>query len=210
MNKEKSVEIIRILRTLIPNPVCELHFSNPFELLCAVMLSAQTTDKRVNMVTPALFKKYPTPVDLMNARYEDVLEIVRSLGFKTKAQNLIAMAEVLHLKYKDIVPQTMEELQVLPGVGRKTASVVLATGFHIPAMPVDTHLHRMSIRLGYARKNADIAACERNLCKYIPKEDWIDAHHLLLLFGRYYCKAQKPSCMNCPLESYCCYNKNQK
>ena len=204
MNKNTSKEIIDTLKIIIPNPVCELNFNNYFELICAVLISAQTTDKRVNMITPELFKCYPTPYDLMNADVMDVKRIIASVGLaNSKAKNLVAMAKILHEKYNSIVPNTLEELVCLPGVGRKTASVVLAVGYKIPAMPVDTHLHRMAIRLGFSKKTSTVLECEENLKKYIPKEDWIDAHHLLLLFGRYYCKAINPMCENCLLKKYC-------
>ena len=204
MNKNTSKEIINTLKTIIPNPVCELDFKNTFELLCAVMLSAQTTDKRVNMITPNLFTKYPNPSDLMNADYDDVKSIISSVGLaNTKAKNLLEMAKILHEEYEDIVPNNLEELIKLPGVGRKTASVVLAVGYKIPAMPVDTHLQRMAMRLGYAKKGSNVIECEERLKKYIPKNEWIDAHHLLLLFGRYHCKAVNPLCDNCLLKQYC-------
>ena len=149
MNQVRSNEILNEIRKIIPNPKCELKYSNLFELLCAVMISSQTTDKRVNQVTPTLFLKYPTPQALSMAKYEEVYEIIQSLGFaKMKAKNLIAMANRLHTVYKDEVPKTLEELQTLNGVGRKTASVILAEGYKIPAMPVDTHLERMAKRLG--------------------------------------------------------------
>lgn len=211
MNKNKSAEIVQGLREVIPNPVCELNFTTPFELLCAVMLSAQTTDKRVNMVTGELFQKYGTPSQMMNADIADILRIISSVGLaKTKAMNLVHMAKIVHEEYHDEVPQEFERLVALPGVGRKTASVVLAVGFHIPAMPVDTHLHRMAIRLGYIRSEDSVLKAEEAYKKYIPKEDWIDAHHLFLLFGRYYCKASNPSCIACRLKAYCRYNKASK
>jgi endonuclease-3 len=207
MNKTTSNEIINELRSLIPNPQCELNFSNNFELICAVMLSAQTTDKRVNMITPVLFEKYPDSSSLMNAQYNDVLEIINSLGLaKSKAKNLIELAKTINEEYDGNVPNSMEELIKLPGVGRKTASVVLALGFNVPAFPVDTHVHRVSYRLGYSKKNDDVLKAEEKLKKYIPKDEWIDAHHLLLLFGRYTCKSANPSCSNCKLIKYCKYN----
>ena len=132
--------------------------------------------------------------------------IISSVGLaNTKAKNLISMAKILHEQYNDIVPQSMEELASLPGVGRKTASVVLAVGYKIPAMPVDTHLYRMAIRLGYVKKDADVLAAEKAYKRYIPKEEWIDSHHLILLFGRYYCKAINPICDGCLLKEYCKY-----
>lgn len=208
MNKKTSLEILDILKDVIKNPICELDFSNTFELLCAVMLSAQTTDKRVNSVTKVLFKTFPTPKALMEADYNSVYQIISSVGLaKTKTKNLLSLAETIHCKYNDVVPSDFDELIRLPGVGRKTASVVLAVGFHIPAMPVDTHLHRMAIRLGYIKKNDSVLKAEQQYKKYIPKEMWIDAHHYFLLFGRYYCKATNPQCENCLLISYC---KNKK
>ncbi len=211
MNQKTSSEIIAILRTIIPNPKCELNYRNLFELLCAVMISSQTTDKRVNLVTPELFSKYPTPEALASGTFDDVFNIIKSLGFaKTKARHLISMAQILHTEYQDIVPNTLEALQTLPGVGRKTASVVLAEGYRIPAMPVDTHLERLAKRLGYAKESDDVLACEQAYRKYIPKEDWIDAHHLILLFGRYHCKAAHPNCIDCKLTSYCKVNKMKR
>ncbi|MDE6661648.1 MAG: endonuclease III [Anaeroplasmataceae bacterium] len=204
MNAVKSKEILDEIRKIIPAPKCELNYSNLFELVCAVMISSQTTDKRVNQVTPLLFQKYPTPKLLSEATFEDVFEIIKSLGFaRNKAKNLISMAQTLHNVFHDEVPKTIEELQTLSGVGRKTASVVLAEGYKIPAMPVDTHLERMAIRFGYVKKGATVLEAEESYRKYIPKEEWIEAHHLLLLFGRYHCKAINPECQNCTLKKYC-------
>ena len=204
MNKALSYEIVSKLKKLIPDPKCELDFTNNFELICAVMLSAQTTDKRVNLITPLLFSKYPNSKSLMNANYNDVLEIIKSLGLaKNKTTNLIALAKTIEEQYGGEVPNTLEELVKLPGVGRKTASVVLALGFSIPAFPVDTHVHRVSYRLGYSKKDDDVLTTEMKLKKYIPKDEWIDAHHLLLLFGRYHCKSVNPNCNECKLIKYC-------
>lgn len=204
MNAKRSKEILDEIHKIIPNPKCELNYSNLYELVCAVMISSQTTDKRVNQVTPELFRKYPTPEKLSQAKYEDVYDLIKSLGFaKNKAKNLISMATALHTKYHDEVPRTLEELETLSGVGRKTASVVLAEGYKIPAMPVDTHLERMAKRLGYVDQSATVLDAEMAYRKYIPEEDWIVAHHLLLLFGRYHCKAIHPQCENCSLAKYC-------
>lgn len=206
MNKQKSKEILDILKEIIVNPAPELDFHNTFELIIAVVLSAQTTDKRVNMTTKELFKKYPDPLSLSQADYDTVEEIVRPLGLsKTKAKNIIALSDILHKEYMDIVPSDFNQLVKLPGVGRKTASVVLAVGFNLPAMPVDTHLYRMAQRLGYIKENDSIKDAEESYKKYIPKEEWAKAHHLFLLFGRYHCKAINPECLDCKLKKYCKY-----
>lgn len=204
MNKERSNQIINELKVIIPNPRCELDYHNLFELTVAVILSAQTTDKRVNTITPILFEKYPTIEALAMASQKDVYDIILPLGLaKNKSINIINLANVIHEKYNDTIPNDIKELESLPGVGHKTASVVLAEGFKIPAMPVDTHLHRMAKRLGYIKENEDIKKAEEAYKKYIPKELWIEAHHLFLLFGRYYCKASSPSCEGCRLLPYC-------
>ena len=203
MNKIKSDEILNELKNIIPNPVCELNFNNTFELIIAVTLSAQTTDKRVNEITKILFSKYDSPLSLSNAKFDDVYEIIKPLGLaNSKAKNIISISKDIHEKYNDIVPNSLEELTKLDGVGRKTASVVLAVGFNIPAFPVDTHLIRMANRLGYSKSNDPIIV-EKDYKKYIKKDDWILAHHLFLLFGRYHCKASKPNCLDCKLSKYC-------
>ncbi len=203
MNKIKSDEILNELKNIIPNPVCELNFNNTFELIIAVTLSAQTTDKRVNEITKILFSKYADPLSLSNAKFDDVYEIIKPLGLaNSKARNIISISKDIHEKYDDIIPNSLEELTKLDGVGRKTASVVLAVGFNIPAFPVDTHLIRMANRLGYSKSNDPIIV-EKDYKKYIKKDDWILAHHLFLLFGRYHCKASKPNCLDCKLSKYC-------
>ena len=206
MNKETSKKIVDILKEIIKNPAPELDFSNNFELVVAVVLSAQTTDKRVNMVTRKLFELYPNPLSLAMADYDNVCEIISPLGLaKGKTKNIISLANILHKDYMDNVPSDFKELEKLPGVGRKTASVVLALGFNIPAMPVDTHLYRMAKRLGYIKNSEDVLKAEEAYKKYIPKEEWILAHHLFLLFGRYHCMAKNPLCMECKLKGYCKY-----
>lgn len=203
MNNKKSEEILNELKLIIPNPKCELDFKNPFELVIAVTLSAQTTDKRVNEITKILFMKYPDAKSLSNASFDSIYEIIKPLGLaNSKAKNIISIAYDIHNKYNDVVPNTIEELTKLSGVGRKTASVVLAVGFNIPAFPVDTHLIRMANRLGYSKSN-DPLIVENDYKKYIKKDDWILAHHLFLLFGRYYCKAINPCCNDCKLKKYC-------
>ncbi len=203
MNNKKSEEILNELKLIIQNPKCEIDFKNPFELVIAVTLSAQTTDKRVNEITKILFMKYPDAKALSNASFDSIYEIIKPLGLaNSKARNIISISKDIHEKYDDIIPNSLEELTKLDGVGRKTASVVLAVGFNIPAFPVDTHLIRMANRLGYSKSNDPIIV-EKDYKKYIKKDDWILAHHLFLLFGRYHCKASKPNCLDCKLSKYC-------
>ena len=205
MNKIIAKEILDIIKKeYVINPKPELDFKNNFELLCAVMLSAQTTDKRVNSVTKDLFLKYPDPKSMMEADVNDIINIIFSVGLSNnKANNLISLSKMLYEKYDSIVPSTIEELTTLPGVGRKTASVVLALGFNIPALPVDTHVHRMAYRLGFIKKDDNVIKAEESLKKYIDRSEWIEAHHLLLLFGRYHCKSKNPICKECKLKKYC-------
>lgn len=210
MNKIKSYEIINILRTIIINPKPELNFNNNFELLIAVMLSAQTKDKYVNVVTQKLFKLYPNPESLSNADINDLINLIKNLGLANhKAKSLIETSKIIHEKYNDIVPGDAKELEKLPGVGRKTANVVLALGFNIPAMPVDTHLQKMAERLGYVKENSTPLEAEKAYKKFINKCDWIESHHLFLLFGRYFCTKINPKCDGCKLENYCKYIKKR-
>lgn len=204
MNKKISEEIISILEEEIPNPKPELNFSNNFELLVAVMLSAQTKDKNVNEVTNILFKKYPDPYSLSQANLDELISIIKNLGLaNNKAKNLISTSKIIHEEYVDVIPSSLDKLQELPGVGRKTANVVLALGFNIPALPVDTHLYKMAIRLGYVKENSTLLEAEESLKKYIDKSKWIKAHHLFLLYGRYFCKKINPKCDDCKLKIYC-------
>lgn len=199
----RSEEIIEELRKII-TPRCELDFNNNFELICAVMLSAQTTDKAVNKYTPELFSKYPDALAMSKANPCDVEEIIKPLGLsKNKSNYLVNLSKVLVEKYNSVIPNTLEELMELPGVGRKTASVVLALGFGIPAFPVDTHVYRVARRLKMAKMDDDILTVEEKLRRQIPKRKWTDSHHLLLLFGRYYCKSKKSLCEQCSLKKFC-------
>lgn len=192
---------------MFPNASCELNYNNLFELLVAVVLSAQTTDKRVNEVTKVLFQKYNSPISLSQADYNEIYEIVRPLGLaKSKAQNIIQLSKVLNTKYNDIVPNTREELESLPGVGRKTANAVLMEGFRIPAIAVDTHVSRVSFRLGLS-KDDNVLKIEQDLMNLFPKDEWYFVHHGLLFFGRYFCTAKKPNCEICKLKDICNYNK---
>ena len=206
MDKTTSNKILKILSEVIDNPKCELEYTSIFSLLVAVVLSSQTTDKRVNMVTKILFDKYKTVFDLANANYDDLYQIILPLGLaKNKTNNLIILAKTIHEKYNDIVPSDMKELESLKGVGHKTASVLLAEGYKIPSLPVDTHVYRMAIRLGYINSNQSISEAEEALKSFIDKDKWILSHHLFLLFGRYYCKSKMPKCDMCRLKEYCKY-----
>ena len=190
------------LLALYPDAKPELNFSNPYETLVATILSAQCTDKRVNMVTPAVFCDYPD-ANAMARCTEDILyPYVKSCGFKTKAANIVAACRIISEKYGGEVPHTMEELTALPGVGRKTANVVLANAFHVPAFAVDTHVFRVSNRLGLANAK-NVEETERQLMRAIPKSLWNNAHHALIYHGRRVCHARKPDCENCAVRSLC-------
>ncbi len=204
---EKSNRILNTVREMFPNAYCELNYNNLFELLVAVCLSAQTTDKRVNEVTVDLFEKYPTPQLLANAKYDNVYEIIHTLGLaKSKTNNIIQLSKMLIEKYNGVVPNTREELETLPGVGRKTANAVLMEGFKIPAIAVDTHVGRVSQRLGLSNSD-NVKIIEQDLMNLYDEKDWYFVHHGLLFFGRYFCLSQKPKCVECKLKDICNYKK---
>ena len=197
-------EIFDYLDALIPNPKCELNFNCDYELLIAVVLSAQTTDKRVNEVTKVLFTKYPTLEDINKADISSIKEIIKSIGtFNKKAVFVKEIAKTLLEKYDGVVPRTHEELEAIPGVGHKSANVVLGVLYNIPTFAVDTHVERVSKRLGLASAKDDVTKVEKKLMKKVPKDRWIRTHHQFILFGRYYCKAVNPSCDNCKLKNIC-------
>ena len=190
------------LDEIIPNPRCELNYNKDYELLIATMLSAQTTDKKVNQVTEILFKKYKTLEELSQANIEDIKQIIKPIGtYNKKAKNVIEIAD--KLKELNYVPNDREYLEKLPGVGRKTTNVVLSNIYNIPCIAVDTHVERVSKRLGLAPKNADVRRVEDLLTKKFKKEKLNRLHHQLVLFGRYYCKSQNPQCENCKLRDIC-------
>lgn len=203
--QEKYNKILDWFAENMPVAESELNYSNPFELVVAVVLSAQCTDKRVNMVTPALFKAYPTPDVMANATFEEILKLISSISYpNNKAKHLLGLSKVLVEKFSGVVPDNINALQSLPGVGRKTANVVMAVAFNKPAMPVDTHVFRVSHRLGLVPKTATTPlAVERKLIKHIPNDLLAVAHHWLLLHGRYTCKSIKPECHSCGLNLYC-------
>lgn len=203
--------VIAYLDELIQNPVCELEYQKDYELLIAVMLSAQTTDKRVNMVTRILFKNYPSLEDLRKASLEDIKAIIKPIGtYHKKASNIIEIASSLLENKNGVVPNDRVYLESLPGVGRKTTNVVLSILYQVPCIAVDTHVARVSKRLGFAKENDDVLIIEKKLTKKIPKEQLNKMHHQLVLFGRYYCKAQSPECSSCKLKEQCKYFKNKK
>ena len=196
----------------MPVAESELVYRNPYELLVAVMLSAQCTDKRVNMVTPALFEAYPTPEALAGTTSDEVFEYVKSVSYpRSKAEHLVQMARRLVEVYQGEVPDNIDDLQTLQGVGRKTANVVCAVIWHQPTMAVDTHIFRVSERLGLTTNSKNPLQTEKQLVKYIPAEVIPKAHHWLLLHGRYVCTARKPQCERCGIAQYCrFYGKNEK
>ena len=200
--KQKK-EILAILADIYQDTGTALEYGSPFQLLAATALAAQTTDIQVNKATRALFARYPDPQSMAGVAPEVLEPYIQSLGFfRTKAKNLAAMAEMLLMDFGGEVPRTREELVKLPGVGRKTANVVLAVAFHIPAIAVDTHVFRVANRMGLAEgKTPD--EVEGQLCRLIPKKDWADAHHWLIWHGRRCCKAQRPDCGACPVGQIC-------
>lgn len=201
---KKNKFIIDELIKLYPDAHCELNHKNTFELLVAVILSAQTTDERVNTVTPLLFKKYPNSLKLSKAKLIDVEKIIKPIGlYKNKAKNIIETSIILVDKYYGEVPNSREELESLCGVGRKTASIILSNCFDEPAFAVDTHVTRVSKRLKIANKDDDVRTIEEKLMNYFPRESWTKLHHQFIFFGRYKCKAIKPECVNCPFTKIC-------
>jgi endonuclease-3 len=204
--KQRFEHILGWFEANMPVAESELHFENPFQLLVAVMLSAQCTDKRVNMVTPALFAAYPTPEAMAKATSEEVLEYVKSVSYpNSKAEHLVQMAQRLVEVYGGQVPDNIDDLQTLQGVGRKTANVVCAVQWNQPTMAVDTHIFRVSERLGLTTNSKNPLQTEKALVKYIPKSVIPKAHHWLLLHGRYVCVARKPKCGSCGLQEFCRY-----
>lgn len=207
--KQKVKNIIDSLKKLFPEAKTVLTYSNTFEFLVAVMLSAQTTDKQVNKVTPTLFKKYPTVADYAHAHLEEFQKDISSIGFyRNKAKNIIATAQIIHEKYHGEVPHTMEELIELPGVGRKTANVILGNAFGAPVgIAVDTHVKRLSKLLGLT-SHTDPKKIEQDLMKIVPKEEWTRFTHLLIFYGRTYCTARPHDHTNCPLYSFQVKHRN--
>ena len=204
MKRSSKEYIIENLNRLYPDAHCELNHKDSFELLIAVVLSAQTTDVSVNRVTPALFEKYPDALGLSEASEEDVMRLIHSIGlYKNKSRNIINLAKELVKRFDGEVPSKREELESLPGVGRKTANVVLSNCFDYPAFAVDTHVSRVSKRLMIARKDDDVLTIEKKLMKFFPRNCWSRLHHQFIFFGRYKCKAKNPECTDCPFRDSC-------
>ena len=194
--------VLEELERLYPDAKPELNFRNPYETLVAVMLSAQCTDKQVNKVTPALFERYPTVESMAAASVEDVYPMVKSCGFKTKASHIVEACQLIMQLHGGQVPGDMKALTSLPGVGQKTANVVLANAFGVPTIAVDTHVFRVSNRIGLAEAK-NVEETERQLQKAIPKKDWVAAHHWLIFHGRRVCHARNPQCASCTLQPWC-------
>ena len=203
MEKEKIIKILDILEETYPQAECALKHQNVFQLIVAVALSAQTTDKSVNQVTPALFEAYPDAFALGSADPEEVSSYIRRIGmYKTKSKNIVNMARQLAEKYDGQVPDDYDKLVELPGVGRKTANVVLSVGFGHQRIAVDTHVFRVANRIGFV-KEKDVLKTELSLMKVIPQERWSRTHHSLIFHGRNCCDARKPRCEECPIETLC-------
>lgn len=189
---------------MFPSAHCELNHSNPFELIIAVSLSAQCTDALVNKVTKELFKKYNKPEDYLEVSLEELQNDIHSIGlYRNKAKNIQSLCRIVLDKYNGQIPGDRDELMTLPGVGRKTANVVISVAFGMPAIAVDTHVERVSKRLGICRWKDSVLEVETTLMKKVPKEEWSITHHRMIFFGRYHCKSQNPQCAICPLLDLC-------
>ncbi|KRM87675.1 endonuclease III [Liquorilactobacillus vini] len=208
LNAKQTQTAIAIMGEIFPNAKTSLVADSPFHFLLAVILSAQTTDKAVNRLTPALFARYPQPIDLAQADEAEVRSLIKTIGlYRNKSKYLIACAQGLVTKFNGQVPQTRSELLQLAGVGQKTADVVLAECFQIPAIAVDTHVSRVAKRLAIVPKNANVLQIEHTLMKKLPQSSWIAAHHRMIFWGRYQCMARQPKCSTCPLLEICSAGK---
>jgi len=202
--KDRYKGVIGWFEENMPIAETELHYKDPFQLLIAVILSAQCTDKRVNMITPALYQAYPTPEKLSKASPEEVFEYIKSVTYpNNKSKHLVSMAKMLLSEFEGIVPSDINELQKLPGVGRKTANVIASVAFEKPTMAVDTHVFRVANRIGLTTGSKTPLATEKELVKHIPEAHLSKAHHWLILHGRYVCTARKPNCTSCGISQWC-------
>lgn len=210
ISDDDARDVIDILQKAYPDVKSGLNFKNAFELLIATILSAQCTDKRVNIITDRLFKKYKTPEDFLKMKYEELEEEIKECGlYRNKSRNILDTCSMLCEKYNSQVPDNIDDLMSLPGVGRKTANVVLSNAFLKDAIAVDTHVFRVSNRVGLADSN-DVFATEKQLMEIIPQNLWSKSHHLLIYHGRNICTARKPKCEACPINHICLYNKSLK
>ncbi|MGC6489716.1 MAG: endonuclease III [Flavobacteriales bacterium] len=210
IKKDRFKAFVDYFEYNMPEAETELNYSNDFELLIAVILSAQCTDKRVNQVTPALFEAYPTIESMSYATKEDIFNYIRSISYpNNKSNHLVGMANMLVNKFNSTIPQTVQELQELPGVGRKTANVVVSVLYDVAAMPVDTHVFRVSERIGLTTNAKTPLECEKQLVKHFPKNKLSVAHHWLILHGRYTCLARSPKCEDCGISSICKFFKKK-
>ncbi|WP_028561223.1 endonuclease III [Paenibacillus pinihumi] len=204
MNAKQMREILDVIAEMFPDAHCELNHSNPFELTIAVLLSAQCTDETVNKVTAGLFEKYKRPEDYLSVSLEELQQDIKRIGlYRNKATHIQKMCRLLLDKFDGRIPEEHDKLTELPGVGRKTANVVMSNAFGVPAIAVDTHVDRVSKRLGAAKPDDSVLEVEKKLMKLVPREEWTLTHHRLIFFGRYHCKAQNPSCGICPLLDRC-------
>jgi len=204
--KERFEKVISWFEKNVPVAETELDYSSPYELLVAVILSAQCTDKRVNQITPPLLEKYPTAADMARSTPEEIFEYIKSCSYpNNKSKHLVGMAQMLTSTFKGVVPDDVDELQKLPGVGRKTANVIAAVVYDKPTMAVDTHVFRVAARIGLSTNAKTPRQTEEQLMEYIPESLVPKAHHWLILHGRYVCKARKPECENCGLTEWCEY-----
>lgn len=210
MTKEKANKIAELLRTMHPNASCELNYNSPFELLVAVILSAQCTDKRVNLITEKLFRVYNKPEQFAKLTLDELKPFIYSCGFfNNKGNNIISMSKMLVEEYDGVVPNDFNELIKLAGVGRKTASVVASVGFDVPAMPVDTHVFRVAKRIGFS-DGKTVEKVEDDLKRIFPESRWNELHHTMIFHGRYICHSRKPDCEGCLLKCDCKYAEDNK
>lgn len=210
LNKGQIKYCLDVMEEMFPEAECELTHDNPFELVIAVLLSAQCTDVLVNKVTANLFQKYKTPTDFLSVPLEELEQDIRSIGlYRSKAKNIQKLCRSVIDIFDGEVPQTIEELETLAGVGRKTANVVASVAFGVPAIAVDTHVDRVSKRLGICRWKDSVTEVEKTLMRKVPIDKWSDTHHRMIFFGRYHCKARNPECPECPLLELCREGKKQ-
>lgn len=204
--QQKYDAFVESFEQTMPEAASELQYHNSYELLVAVILSAQCTDKRVNMTTPALFERFPEPSDMAASTVDEIYSFIKSISYpNNKAKNLLGMAQTLMEEFDGVVPDNLDDLQRLPGVGRKTANVMMAVAFDQPAMPVDTHVFRVANRIGLTKNSKNVLETERTLVKHLPQACLSKAHHWLILHGRYTCLARKPKCAECPITGICDY-----